>query len=269
MRTRRSSARRSARRQQKRPVEFRSGAVGKVLIMLAVVAAFVLGVAIFFQVRQVEVQGNRIYSEEQIIKIVGVEPGDNLLMVNRAAVAGRVKAELPYVEKVSVGRILPDTVVVKVKESDVAGLVQSDVGSSWYINAEGRVMGASVDGFDGQVIELTGFAITAPKVGEQAVAAMEMGEQLQAALSVMKEMDKTGLLEMVTTIQAEKSYDLRLRCAEQYEVHLGGTDELDYKIWMLQEVLKQLEPYQTGVIDLTMDERRIARFIPWKENAES
>ncbi len=264
MRTRRSSARRSARRQQRQPVELRAGTVGKVLIMLAVVAAFVLGVAIFFQVRQVEVQGNRIYSEEQVVSIAGVEPGDNLLTVNRAAVAGRIRAELPYVEKVSVGRILPDTVVVKIEESNVAGLVQSDVGSSWYINSEGRVMGASVDGFEGQVIELTGFTITAPKAGQQAVAAMEMTEQMEAALSVMQAMDSTGLLEMVTTIQAEKSYDLRLLCGDKYEVRLGGTDELDYKVWLLQEVLKQLDPYQTGVIDLTMDERRIARFIPWE-----
>lgn len=264
MRTRRSSARRSARRQQKQPTEFRAGTVGKVLIMLAVVAAVVLGVAIFFQVRQVEVQGNRIYSEEQIVGIVGVESGDNLLMVNKAAVAGRIKAELPYVEKVSVGRILPDTVVVKIEESDVAGLVQSDVGSGWYINREGRVMGAAEEGFQGQIIELTGFTITAPKIGQQAVASMDMAEQLNAALSVMKAMDGTGLLEMVTTIQAEKSYDLHLICGEQYEVLLGGCDELDYKIWYLQEVMEELDPLQPGVIDMTLDEKRVARFLPWK-----
>lgn len=99
--------------------------------MLALVAAIVLGVAIFFQVNDVQVQGNRIYSAEQVIEASGLESGDNLLMVNRASVVGNVQAQLPYVQKVSVGRVLPDTVVIRVQESEIAGIVEADVGSKW------------------------------------------------------------------------------------------------------------------------------------------
>ena len=49
---------------------------------------------------------------------------------------------------------------------------------------------------------------------------------------------------------------------------LGGTDELDYKIWYLQEVLAALDSYQTGMIDLTLDQERAARFIPWLQEEE-
>ena len=72
-------------------------------------------------------------------------------------------------------------------------------------------------------------------------------------------------MQQVTVVDAEKSYDLHLFCGEQYEVLLGGTDELDYKIWYLQEVLNTLDTYQTGTIDLTLDQERAARFIPWAE----
>lgn len=259
----RKSTRRAARRRTRQPRDHQTGVLGKLLIMLAVVAAVVLSVAIFFRVNTVEVQGNRIYSAEQVAQVSGVEAGDNLVMVNRASVMTNIKVKLPYVETVSVGLLLPDTVVIKIQESEVVGLLQADTGTSWYINGEGRVLGNSLEGFQGQTIELTGFTITAPRAGENAVASADMEENLKAALTVLKALDGSGLMEQITSIHAEKSYDLRVLCAEQYEVLLGGTDELDYKIRYLREVLAQLEPYQTGVIDLTMDQDRAAHFTPW------
>ena len=54
-----------------------------------------------------------------------------------------------------------------------------------------------------------------------------------------------------------------------YDVLLGGTDQLDYKVWYLQGVLEQLQPYQAGVIDLTFDQEGAARFSPWAEDAQT
>ena len=242
----------------------RAAVISKLIIMLAVVAAIVLGVAIFFQVHQVQVQGNSIYSAKQIQDICGVEEGDNLLMVNRAAVIGKIYANLPYIQQVSVGRVLPDTIVIRVQESRVAGLVKGEVGSDWYVNTQGRVLGSSVDGFDGHVVNLTGFTIASPVAGEDAVPSEGMEENLVSALAVLEQLEGTGLLEQVTDINTDKSYDIKLNCGEQYEILLGGSDEMDYKIWYLQEVLEQLEDYQTGIIDLTLDTERAARFIPWE-----
>ena len=233
----RRSARRAVKNRPRRQRDTQGSVIGKLLIMLAIVAAIVLGVAIFFQVRTVDVQGNLIYSDEQIAEASELEPGDNLVMVNRAAVTGKIEASLPYVQDVSVGLILPDTVVILVKESDIAGLVTADVGTTWYVNSNGRVLGSTSGGFNGQVIELSGFTVTAPKPGEPAVATEGMTANMEAALSVLSSMEGTGLIGQVTSVDATKSFDLHLFCAEQYDIMLGGTDELDYKLWYLQEVL--------------------------------
>lgn len=259
----RKRSRRSAGRQSA-PSQTHGGFLGKILVMLAVVAAVVLGVAIFFRVNTIQVQGNRIYSEEQVVQICGVEPGDNLLTMNRAAVVGNIRANLPYVQIVSVGRVLPDTIVIKVQESEIAGLVKADTGSSWYVNSQGRVLGSSLEGFDGQIVELTGFTLVAPSAGADAVASADMDENMRAALSVLAQLEGTGLIGLTTSIQAEKSFDLRIQCADRFEVHLGGADQLEYKIWCLQEVVDRLEDYQTGIIDLTMAAEQSVRFIPWE-----
>lgn len=260
----RNSVRRSVRRRRRHRRESRSGVLGKLLVTLAIVAAIVLGIAIFFRVHTVEIQGNDIYSQEQIVQVSGVEPGDNLLMVNRGAVTGNIKARLPYIQDVSVGLVLPDVVVIKVVESEIAGLVKAENGGSWYINTLGSVLGSSVDDFTGQVIEITGVTVTEPQVGQDARASEEQAENLEAALQVIGAMEGTGLIDQVTSIDVTESFDIHIWCGEQYEVLLGGTEELAYKIQYFQAVLEQLEPFQTGTIDLTFDEERRARFRPWE-----
>ena len=249
---------------QNAAVSSHGGFVGKIIVMLAVVAAIVLGVAIFFRVNQIQVQGNKIYSQEQVAKISGVEIGDNMLTMNRAAVVGNVYANLPYVQKVSVGRVLPDTVIIRVQESEIAGLVKSDTGSSWYVNSQGRILGSSLENFEGQVVELTGFTLVAPSVGSDAVASVGMEENMHAAFGVLTQLEGTGLIEMTTVISADKSFDLRIFCGDRFEVQMGGSDNLEYKIWCLEEVVNRLEDYQTGIIDLTMASEQSVRFIPWE-----
>lgn len=259
----RNSARRRARRAGRRR-ELHTGVIGRLLIMVAVVVAIVLGVAIFFRIRTVEVQGNSIYSWEQVANASGISPGDNLFMLNREAVAGSIQAQLPYVQKVSVGRILPDTVVIQVEESQIAGLVEADVGGKWYINTEGRVLGSSIDNFTGQVVEMQGFTLVNPQTGEAAVASEGQEDAMTAALEIVGAMEGTGLMEKITTINVEKTYDIELLCGEQYQILLGGTDKLSYKIQYLQAVLEELDPALSGTIDLTFDEKRVARFREWE-----
>ena len=106
MRTKQSKANREARAAGKAR-QVRSSALGKLLIMLAVVAAIVFGVAIFFKVNTIEIQGNTVYSADQIIEASQIQQGDNLLTVNKALAVGNIKAALPYVEDVSIARSLP------------------------------------------------------------------------------------------------------------------------------------------------------------------
>lgn len=269
MPSQRSSARRRSKRHRQRQSEYhRTGVFARVLVMLAVVAAVVLGVAIFFRVHSVEVQGNKIYSQEQVVEASGLESGDNLLMVNRSAVAGSIKARMPYVRDVSVSPVMPDTVVIQVVESEIAALVRSDVGAQWYINTEGRVLGGSVEGFRGQIVELTGFTITAPKAGATAVAAEGQSENMESALQVLQALEGTGIIGEVTALHAEKIYDLILYCGNRLEIRIGGTEQLDYKVQYLQLVMEELEPYQTGIVDLTFDVKQVARFIPKTMEAE-
>lgn len=318
-----------------------SGVGSRLLIMAAIVAAVIFGVAIFFKVNTVEVQGNAIYSAEEIRSASGIQKGDNLFTLNKEAAAGSIKASLPYVETVSIIRFLPDKIVIEVKESDATFAVTTDTNTTWLINSVGKALeqisdsapdsaltaeptapdaeapveepveqpventdsenagedeaqqpsentdaasgeqtqqpsdtadtagrdtAAEASAADNSAIQadgkriprILGVTVNSPTVGSVVTATNPAS--LNAALAVIAELDGTGLLDHIVSINTEKEYDIVLQYDGRYEIRLGGTEELSYKIDYLTVILSKLSDFQAGVIDLTFSDSSEARF---------
>lgn len=258
MRTKKTGTRprksdRSARRR-----ENSSGVGGRLLIMAAVVAAVIFGVAIFFKVNRIEVQGNSLYSAQEIIDASQIQTGDNLLTLNKPEAAGRIQAALPYVESVSIGRSMPDTVIIDVKESSAAFAVATETNTIWLINGVGKALEQIANDAMADHPQILGLTISSPTLG--AVVTSSNPNGLNAALAVIAALDGTGVLEHVASINVEKDYDIVVWYDEQYEIRLGGTDRLDYKIQYLGVILDSLSEYQAGTIDLSFSVSEDARF---------
>ena len=266
MRTKQSKANREARAAGKAR-QVRSSALGKLIIMLAVVAAIVFGVAIFFKVNTIEIQGNTVYSADQIIEASQIQQGDNLLTVNKALAVGNIKAALPYVEDVSIARSLPDGIIIQVresvisfKESQLAFAAATDTNTVWLISPSGKALERIEPAAFNENPHINGLLISTPTEGE--AVSSPTPTALAAALDVMKELDGTGLLEHIRVIDVEKEYDMSIWYDERYEIKLGGTDELAYKIRYLCSILDQLSEFQAGTIDLTQAAQKRATFQP-------
>ena len=241
------------------------GVLLRLLTMLVIVAVFILGVAIFFKVTDVQVTGNQKYTAEEVIAASGIQTGDNLMTLNKASIAGKLIALLPYVEQVHISRVLPDTVVLALEESDAAYAVTADDGTSWLVSASGKVLEqATVSAAD--YPKITGITLQSPQAGQQAVC--EQTENLEAAKLVMEELESTSFISQITEINVEKTYDIVIWYGTQFEVELGGTDEMAYKIQFLGSILDQLKEEQGGTVDLTLEEKNSAIFTPWQNSQE-
>ena len=65
-----------------------------------------------------------------------------------------------------------------------------------------------------------------------------------------------------STTRCASSYELSFWYGDQYEVKLGNSENLPYKLAYLEKVLESLADYQTGTIDLSFSEGSEARFTP-------
>ncbi len=237
-----------------------AGTAGKLLIMLAAVAAAVFGVTIFFKVGDIQVQGNTIYSAEKIVEASQLQKGDNLLLINKATAAGNIQTALPYVEKVSIARSMPDTVIIQVVENRASFAVQTDTNTVWLIGVGGKALERIDAESAADYPQLLGFTIEAPEAGKAVTSRQTTA--LEAALSILQKLDGTGLLEHIASVDLSKEYDIVLQYDERYEILLGGTDELDYKLRYLSSILSELSEYQAGTIDLTQAAAKKATFTP-------
>ena len=103
------------------------------LSFLIICVALVFGMSVFFRVSTISVEGNAIYSQEEIIAASGIEKGDNLFFVNQFSAISRIYAKLPYVEKAAINRGLPNKLTIVVTESRAVAWVAAEDGN-WAID---------------------------------------------------------------------------------------------------------------------------------------
>ena len=238
----------------------RSGVLARIFVMLLVVAIFSFCAAIFFKITDIVVEGNNLYTDEEVVEASGLALGDNLLAVSRGTVAGRIQASLPYVEDVQVGRALPGTVTVTVRESDAVYAVYAANGTVWLMNSSGKLLEQASPGASSYPW-LVGVTVQTPQAGDQAVCAET--EALDAALTVIQLLEATDYLPKIVEIDVTKPYDIILRYESLYEIHLGGVDQMEYKMRYLTAILADSQIAEGGIIDLTLEKENAAVFKPW------
>lgn len=271
---RRRSAERSQRRQaekkQKRnrpaapevvytaPKPFsRNGFLLRLATVVAVVFALTFGISIFFRVETVNVSGTQLYTAWDVMQASGIKEGDNLLGLAKAKASGRITATLPYVESVRIGIRLPGTVNIEITESEVIYAIADEQGGWWLITASGGVVEQTTQ--NSGYTQILGVVLQSPEAGKPASAAelapdgdtIRDSDRLSTALTIAKNLEQNGIIGDVESINVENTGALVLWYGDQYQVKLGDTSRLDYKIACLKAAVEQMEDYRSGVLDIS------------------
>jgi cell division protein FtsQ len=92
----------------------------------------------FFTTRHIDVTGNVRLPREMVLEYGGIREGENCLAVSITQ-AERQLLETPWVEEVSVKRLLPDRFVIRIKERMPSFWVQRE-GMLYYANERGEII---------------------------------------------------------------------------------------------------------------------------------
>lgn len=236
----------------------------RIATVVAVVMAVVFSMSIFFKAEKIEVAGADKYTVAQIQEASKIMNGSNLLTLNKAQIAGRILANLPYISEVRIGIRLPDTVVIEVKETTVAYAAQSGDDAWWLISCEGKVLekiDASVSRSNTRIL---GVRLDNPQIGKPA-AALELAvqpdglgetpvtiysrEKLEAALQIAKETESNGVLGALATIDVTDMGNIELWYGQRFQILLGDNNDIAKKIFSVMQAIRQLGEYETGVLD--------------------
>ena len=236
--------------------------------IVAVVLALVFGMSLFFTVKHVEVAGAEKYTPWQVREASGLKEGESLLAVGEARISSQIEANLPYVSKVRVRIELPNTVHIYIEELDVVYAIASGDGQWWLIRADGRIVDKTNAAEAERYTKIQGVQLAEPVVGEQAVAqentsqsdeeseetvpvTVKGSERLSAVLSIVDFLENNGIIGNMTSIDVSNMNDLQMWYGTRFQVILGDTTDLSFKIASMKSALSQMGDYQSGVLDVS------------------
>ena len=236
--------------------------------VVAIVLAMVMGLSVFFKVENITVSGAEVYSEWAVKEASGLVGGENLLTFSHARSAALIKANLPYVDTVRFGIKLPDTVNIIIEEDDVVYAIKDQDQAWWLINSDGRVVEMGNSSKAANHTQVLGVMIQDPVPDETAVpvefttsetdASGEMipitvtnAQRLTAALQILKALEANDIVGSAASVDVTRTEDIILWYGSRYQVNLGDSTRLDYKIACMNDAILQMSDYQSGILDIS------------------
>ena len=220
------------------------------IVFFLVIVAVIFVMSVFFRVSDIQVEGNVHYTDEEIIRAIDIEEGDNLFFYDRFSALSRVFAKLPYVEEVSIERILPNKVIISVTESQaLAYIVLGE--EKWTIDHSCKVLGKATQDELGGLIPIDGISPGTLMIGEELQTSDGNTEIVDYIAQVLYQLEERGLYRQVGRVDFSDPDDVEFTYADKYIIRIGGADKTEYKFGMIVSVMEQLLEGDVGIIDVS------------------
>ena len=233
------------------------GVLYKLLSVLAICAAIIAALTLFFRVDTVVITGQERYTEQEILDATGIQTGDNLYLLNKNSVVNNMVAALPYLEDIRINRKLPDTLLIEVRECGTVLAVIQD-GSAWYVSPRGKIVEQREAGQATDCGIISGCTLLAPSVGTKLALATEYAEQQSSLLDLLAALDAAGMLEQVEGIRLDDPSCIAMDYTERFTVKMLYGDDYTYKLKALNAALDsgKIQDNMTGTFDMCREDGR-------------
>lgn len=217
------------------------------MLIIALLALFGLIQSPLFNLRQIEVAGNKEVSRQDILALANIGLGTNIFQISPSSVAKSVAMQ-PLIKSVDVTRQWPDTLVIKVAERQPVAMIPVQNG---FVKVDEQ----------GVFLERT-------DVWPKQPLPIISGIKIAGNLNLGQTIDNQGLLEtlqiltglpgelypMIGELYAADSNNLVMYTRDGLEIRLGEADKAKEKFAILRQFLldKDYKNYRMGYyVDLS------------------
>ncbi len=224
------------------------------VMLLAGLIALIYCYAYGFPIAKITITGKSNYTSEEIIDASGVRVGDNMLRVHTKEVNRAVCAALPYIAAVKVDYKLPDTLSLRVTQTQEKFLI---VGKQNYIclSDAGKVLSLKKKKAKAGQYRLEGFDRQTAKEGAMFEPEGDNVKRFEAAKLLVEELEKNELTE-ANVLRLGDLHLISLQYDGRINIYLNGTDDAREKIALIAGIIKnEIPPGSQGYIDGRFKER--------------
>lgn len=223
-----------------------------VLMMLGI--GIGLSLTVFFNIAAITVEGESRYTEKEIIAASKVEIGDNLFRLTPSRVERAVIKQFPYIESAAIKRVLPDGLIIKVREAKCDSVIEWQ-GEYCLISEKGRILETGVSLLPEGEYRVCGFDMTKLDAGDYLKKADK--ERYEALREIKRSIAAAGL-DKTDVIALDDLMDINLLYDGRIIIEMGSSAETEYKIKAAKKVL-ELSDDQKMVATLDVSSRPAMR----------
>ena len=231
--------------------------------LITLLVIFLLMNAIF-KVESVVVTGNDFYPVESIVEASGVKYGSFFFSFSASEAENAILRRCPYVEKASIHREYPDTVVIEVTEYKARYLTHQ---ADKYIvfSPELKVLEVSSENkWNGQAIMFELPAISVAIEGRDIVFTSE--SKTDYITEFIRSLGNYTSDKTIGVVDLRESHNLKMVCGVGYEIHFGKSAELDVKMRTLSKLLASERIKETLYARIDMTNPKEPSFVPIKQD---
>lgn len=233
---------RENRRKRRRFSHVRFYFINILLGVVIVAIVCIMAIYVFCTVHTVTVEGNTIYTDEQVEEYVLSDKYSNNAVYEALINTIKPKKDIPFIDKVSVRLIGYDSLRITVTEKKCVGYIPLTEGGYAYFDEDGCIVECSERVLP-DVVQVTGVLLEDAQVGQQ--AGLEE-KQLSFMVSLLKKLKKYNL--PVNALAFDEQGNVTVVYGTIY-ISVGDSDYLEEKIMRLPHILPYLEG-QTGILHL-------------------
>lgn len=210
----------------------------------ALVAVLVIGIGIalsmtlFFNITEIVVINETDVPDADIVTLSGISYQDNLVRLDAAIAAEKVRVHVAYAEKVTVRRIFPSTVEITVEKAEPVANISQSYGYL-LVSASNRVLeelkGAPREG----LIIITGYN---PAQGTIGMVLKSEDEKRDNVLKTLTAAVSECKNEQIVSIDMTDQSDILVQFGENVKFHMGTASDAVYKLRFAAKTIEHLTP---------------------------
>lgn len=218
-----------------------------IILTIIVLTCIFLMVFPYLNIKEIQVKGNENVTEEKVIEYVTENNFKNLFAFNIFKAEKKLLTN-HYIKAVSFQKHFPSTLVVNITEYKVRGYI-SYLGEYLYIDDEGRVLDIQPS-FTKQLPVVEGLKFNDFTLGQ--VLKVDNPSTFNSMVELSKLFSKYELLTDVVRVDLNNSAEIHLYVGK-VDVIFGDLTSSSQKLLTLNEIVKQLDTNDPGILDLTVE----------------
>ncbi len=221
------------------------------IFTLAIITAL-LCIFLVFKLENIRVEGDVVYSEQDIIAICDYTKGDNLFFLTTTDKEELLEEKLPYIKEAKIRREIPNAIVIEITGAAVVSNVQVESGYL-YVSGDAKILEIAAEPYAG-IMMVQGLEVQSPVAGADINVVNKEAEEAYTVISMQT--DESQAQAEFTKLDLTNQHDIRMWYQDRIEMILGSASWLDYKIRFGLRIVREQTDVITanarGVLDLSL-----------------